>query len=144
MLLSQKKAITKENKLGLFRVKPIASLLCSDDQFVFFLKLGKRIKYLLPVDSKAVTEAENAKLEHQYKLKKMKEITHDAGIDINEKEALIYNTGLEAKDLFEVIDEYKSAKIHICNDKSRVETDISNAGKACIYWRDIDAVKYGE
>ena len=40
----------------------------------------------------------------------MKEITHDADIDINKKEALIYNTGLEAKDLLEVIDEYKSAK----------------------------------
>ena len=95
---------TKENKLGLFHVKPITSLLCSDDQFKFFIELGEIIKYLLLLNSKAVVEAENTKVEYEYTLNKMKEITQNTNMDDKERETLIHNTGLEAKDLLEVID----------------------------------------
>ena len=36
------------------------------------------------------------------------------------------------------------ARKHISNDKQRIESALSNASKACNYWREIDAVKYGE
>lgn len=38
-------------------------------------------------------------------------------MDDKEKETLIYNTGLEANDLLEVVAKYNSAIRHICNDK---------------------------
>ena len=61
---SQKISKTKENKLGFFHIKPISSFLCSDEQFKFVIELGKRIKYLVPVDPKTVVEADNAKVEY--------------------------------------------------------------------------------
>ena len=75
---------------------------------------------MLPVNSKVVVEAENAKVEYEYKLNKMKEMIQNTDMDDKERETLIYNTGLEAKYLLEVIDEYKSARRHISNDKRRI------------------------
>ena len=135
---------TNENKLGFFRIKPITSLLCSDEQFQFVIELGKKIKHLLPANSEAVLEAENAKIAYQGKINMMKEIADNADMDSTEKESLIYSTGLEAKELVEVIDEFNKAKKDISNDRQKIKSALSNASKACNYWRKIDVMKYGE
>ena len=71
-------------------------------------------------------------------------MTQNTGMDDNERETLIYNTGLEEKYLLEVVDDYKSARRHIRNDKRRIEIAMTNTSKACIYWREVDTVEYGE
>ena len=58
---------------------------CSNEQFKFIIELGKRIKYLVPVDPKFIVEAENVIVEYQYRLDKMKETIENTDIDNNEK-----------------------------------------------------------
>ena len=42
------------------------------------------------------------------------------------------------------MDDYDKIRMYISNKRRRIETATSNANKACIYWREKDAVKYGE
>ena len=55
---------TKSNRLGFFRIKPIASLLPSDAEFKFVMELGERVKHLLPVPSEMILEAKDAQVKY--------------------------------------------------------------------------------
>ena len=106
----------KINRLGFFKLKPIASLLTSDEQFKYVIELGERVKHLLPVRSEIVMEAKNTKLEYENKIKAMKELSQNTSMNDKEKRSLINSMGMEAEDLMSDINEYEGMKKDISND----------------------------
>ena len=102
------------------------------------------MKHLLPVRSEIVMEAENNKLEYENKLKAMKELSKNTIMNDKEKRSLINSMGMEAEDLMSDINEYEGMKKDISNDKRKVTSAVLNATKAASYWRNENAVKYGE
>ena len=67
-MMSKKEKSVDKNRLGLFKIKPIASFLTSDDQFEFMIKLGEKVKHLQPVPPEVILEAENDRLLYESKL----------------------------------------------------------------------------
>lgn len=134
----------KQNKLEFIAIKPITSLLPEDEQFRYILDMGERMKHLLPISTNLHNDAKRNEEEYHSKLKKMKVIAEDADIDDSVKSHTIRQISLEAKDLLRDVHEYKIASKEIMKEKRKIESALSNVTKACSYWKNIDAVIYGE
>ena len=96
-MASMKDKPVNKNWLGLFKIKPITSLLTSDEQFEFFMKLGEKMKHLQPVSPEVLLQAENNRVLYESKLLEMKNLTQDSTIKEVDKPSLIHHVGIEAK-----------------------------------------------
>ena len=133
-----------QKKIQFFPLRPIKSLLISDPEFQYVIKLGKNMQHLLPVNPDVIEEVHNAKKEHEDKLNYMKDIASTTNLDEEEREILLHKTGLEAKELLLIIKEHNIMRKSIELDKGKIEAALSSANKACFYWRKEDATKYAE
>ena len=132
------------NMLGLFKIKPIASFLTSDNQFEFVMNLGENVKHLQPVPPEVLQDAENDKIMYESKLLQMKILTLDTTVKDVDKPSLIHHIGIEAKELLISITEHNTMRKELNRDKTKVQNALLNATKAVSYWKNEDAVKYGE
>ena len=132
------------NMLGLFKIKPISSFLTSDDQFEFVMNLGENVKHLQPVPPEVLQDAENDKIMYESKLLQMKNLTLDTTVKDVDKPSLIHHIGIEAKELLISITEHNTMCKELNRDKTKVQNALLNATKAVSYWKNEDAVKYGE
>ena len=143
-MASMKDKPVNNNRLGLFKIKPITSLLTSDEQFEFVMKLGEKVKHLEPVPPDVLLQAENNRVLYDSKLLEMKNLTQDSTIKEVDKPSLIHRVGIEAKELRESITEHDTICKEIIKDKAKVENALLNATKAASYWKNEDPIKYGE
>ena len=95
-----------QKRIQFFPLRPIKSLLISDPEFKYVIKLGKNMQHLLPVNPDVIEEVHNAKKEHEDKLNQMKDITSNTNLDEKIREILLHKTGLEGKELLMIIKEH--------------------------------------
>ena len=54
-----------QTKIQSFPLRPIKSLLISDPEFQYVIKLGKNMQHLLPMNPDVIEEVHKAKKEHE-------------------------------------------------------------------------------